>query len=123
MKPFSNNNALQDYTSKMLGTYILQPIQQISQKQQSKIRAIEILFKELNLLRSRVKELSQQRAQQQTLKILSIQIPIRFSIMTNDQGSVSDIGVGKATRKIKMTARNNYGPMILFKKSKIYSTL
>ena len=38
--------------------------------------------------------------------------------MTNDQGSVSDIGVGKATRKIKMTSRNNYGLMILFKKIK-----
>ena len=70
---------------KMLSTYIPLPIQQISQKQQSRIQAIEILLKELNLLRSRVKELSQQRAQQQTLEILSIQIPIRFSIMTNDQ--------------------------------------
>ena len=45
--------------------------------------------------------------------------------MTNDQGSVLDIGVGKATRKFKMTTRNNYGPMILFKKIKknIYNTL
>ena len=75
----------------------------MTQNQQSKTQSKEILLKELNKLRSRVKkleELSQQRVHQQTLKIPVIQIPIRLDIMANDQDSVSDIGVGKATKKM-----------------------
>ena len=78
------------------------------QKQQSKIQVIEVLLKELNELRSRVKnleEMSQQRAQQQTLEIPSIQIPIRLDITTKDQATSQNIGVGKATEKIRITKR------------------
>ena len=75
----------------------------MTQNQQSKTQSKEILLKELNELRSRVKkleELSQQRVHQQTLKIPVLQIPIRLDILANDQDSVSDIGVGKATKKM-----------------------
>ena len=75
----------------------------MTQNQQSKIQSKEIVLKELNELRSRVKkleELSQQRVQQQTLEIPVIQIPIRLDILANDQDNVSDIGVGKATKKM-----------------------
>ena len=77
-------------------------------KQQSKTQVIEVLLKELNELRSRVKnleELSQQRAQQQTLEMPSIQIPIRLDITTNDQDTSQNVGVGKATKKIRITKR------------------
>ena len=76
----------------------------MTRNQQSKTQSKEILLKELNDLRSRVKkleELSQQRIQQQTLKKTPvIQIPIRLDMMANDQDSVSEIGVGKATKKM-----------------------
>ena len=49
--------------------------------------------------------MSQQRAQQQTLEIPSIQIPIRLDITTNDQDTSENIGVGKVTKKIKITKR------------------
>ena len=78
------------------------------QKQQSKTQVIEVFLKELNKLRSRVKKLeefSQQRPQQQTLEILPIQIHIRLDIMSNDQETSQNIGVGKATKKIKMTKK------------------
>ena len=74
---------------------------------------IEVLLKELNELRSRVKnleEMSQQRAQQQALEIPSIQIPIRLDITTNDQDTSQNIGVGKATKKIRITKRKCYKP-------------
>ena len=78
------------------------------QKQQSKTQVIEVFLKEVNELRSRVKkleELSQQRAQQQTFEIPPIQIPIRLDIMTNDQETSQNVGVGKATKKIRMTKK------------------
>ena len=78
------------------------------QKQQSKTQVIEVLLKELNELRSRVKnleEMSQQRAQQQPLEMPSTQIPIRLDITTNDQDTSQNIGVGKATKKIRITKR------------------
>ena len=78
------------------------------QKQQSKIQVIEVFLNELNELRTRVKkleELSQQLAQQQTLEIPPIQIPIRLDIMTNDQETSQNVGIGKATKKIKMTKK------------------
>ena len=83
------------------------------QKQQSKTQVIEVLLKELNELRSRVKkleELFQQRTQQQTLEIPPIQMPIRLGIMTNDQDTIRNIGVGKAIKKLELprkSARNN----------------
>ena len=89
-------------------TYIPQPVQQMPHKQQSKTQVIEVLLKEVNELRSRVKkleELSRQRAQQQTFEIQPIQIPIRLDIMTNDQETSQNVGVGKATKKIKMTKK------------------
>ena len=52
-----------------------------------------------------LEELSQQRAQQQPLEMPSIQIPIRFDITTNDQDTSQNIGVGKATKKIRITKR------------------
>ena len=83
--------------------YIPQPAQQML-KQQSKTHVIE-----LNELRSRVKNLEelsqQQRAQQQTLGINPFQIPIRLDIMTNDQNTIQNIGVEKATKKTKTTKR------------------
>ena len=85
-------------------TYIPQPVQQMPKKQQSKTQVIEVLLKEVNELRSRVKkleELSQQRAQQQTFEIQPIQIPIRLDIMTNDQETSQNEGVGKQLRKLK----------------------
>ena len=78
----------QYYTPQTPSTYIPQTVLQMPQKQQSKTQVIEVFLKELNELRSRVKkleELSQQRAQQQTLEIPPIQIPTRLDIMTNDQ--------------------------------------
>ena len=75
-------------------------------KQQSKTQVIEVFLKKLNDLRSRVKkleELSQQRAQQQSLEIPPIQIPIRLDIMTNDQETSQNVGVGKAAKKFRMT--------------------
>ena len=79
------------------------------QKQQSKTQVIEVLLKELNELRSRVKnleeEMSQQRAQQQPSEMPSIKIPIRLDITTNDQDTSQNIGVGKATKKIRITKR------------------
>ena len=53
----------------------------------------------------KLEELSQQRAQQQTFEIQPIQIPIRLDIMTNDQETSQNVGVGKATKKIKMTKK------------------
>ena len=86
-----------------------QPVQQMLQKKkQSKTQVIEVLLKELNELRSRVKnleELSQQRAQQQPLEMPSIPIPMRLDITTNDQDTSQNIGVGKATKKIRITKR------------------
>ena len=84
---FANDMTQQYYTPQTPSTYIPQPepVQQMPQKQQSKTRVIEVLLKEVNELRSRVKkleELSQQRAQHQSLEIPPIQIPIRLDIMT-----------------------------------------
>ena len=53
----------------------------------------------------KLEELSQQRAQHQMLVIPPIQIPIRLDIMTNDQETSQNVGVGKATKKIKMTKK------------------
>ena len=104
---FAGDMTQQYYTPQTPSTYIPQPLQQMPQ-QQSKTQVIEVLLKELNKLRSRVKkleELSQQRSQQQTLEIPPIQIPIRLDIMTNDQETSQNVGVGKATKKIKMTKK------------------
>ena len=105
---FASDTTQQYYTTQTPSAYIPQPVQQMLQKQQTKTQVIEVLLKELNELRSRVKnleEMSQQRAQQQTLEIPSIQIPIRLDITTNDQDTSQTIGVGKATKKIKITER------------------
>ena len=80
---FANDMTQQYYTPQIPSTFIPQPVQLMPQKQQSKTQVIEVLLKELNELRSRVKkleELSQQRAQQQTFEIPPIQIPIRLDI-------------------------------------------
>ena len=53
----------------------------------------------------KLEELSQQQAQQQTLEIPPTQIPIRLDIMTTDQDTSQNIGVGKATKKIKMSKK------------------
>ena len=101
----ASDTTQQYYTPQTPSTYISQPVQQMLQKQQSKTQFIEVKLKQIIELRSRVKnleELSQQRAQQQTLEIPTIQIPIRLDIMTNDQYTTQSIGVGKATKKIKM---------------------
>ena len=100
---FASDTIQQYYTPQTPSAYMPQPVQQMLQKQQSKTQVIEVLLKELNELRSRVKnleELSQQRAQQQPLEMPSIQIPIRLDITTNDQDTSQNIGVGKATKKI-----------------------
>ena len=105
---FANDMTQQYYTPQTPSTYLHQPVQQMPQKQQSKTQVRGVFFKKLNELRSRVKkleELSQQRLQQQTLEIPSIQIPIRLDIMTNDQETSQNVGVGKATKKIKMTKK------------------
>ena len=105
---FASNTTQQYYTPQTPSAYIPQPVQQMLQKQQSKTQVKEVLLKKLNELRSRVKyleEISQQRAQQQTLEIPSTQIPIRLNITTNDQYTSQNIGVGKATKKIKITKR------------------
>ena len=106
---FASDTTQQYYTPQTPSAYIPQPVQQMLQKQQSKTQVIEVLLKELNELRSRVKnleELSQQRAQQQPVEMPSIQIPIRLDITTNDQDTSQNIGVGKATKKIRITKRN-----------------
>ena len=105
---FASDTTQQYYTQQTPSAYIPQPVQQMLQKQQSKTQVIEVLLKEVNELRSRAKnleEMSQQRAQQQTLEIPSIQIPIRLDITTNDQDTSQNIGVGKATKKIRITKR------------------
>ena len=105
---FANEMTQLYYTPQTPSRYIPQPVQQMPQKQKSKTQVIEIFLKELNELRSRVKkleELSQQRAQQQTIEIPPIQIPIRHDIKTNDQEISQNIGVGKATKKIKMSKK------------------
>ena len=105
---FASDTTQQYHTPQTPSAYIPQPVQQMLQKQQSKTQVIEVLLKELNELRSRVKnleELSQQRAQQQPLEMPSIQIPIRLDITTNDQDTSQNIGVGKATKKIRITKR------------------
>ena len=105
---FASNTTQQYYTPQTPSAHIPQPVQQMLQKQQSKTQVIEVLLKELDEVRSRVKNLkqmSQQRAQQQTLEIPSIQIPIRLDITTNDQDTSQNIGVGKATKKIRITKR------------------
>ena len=105
---FAGDTTQQYYTPQTPSVYIPQPVQQMLQKQQSKTQVIEVLLKELNELRSRVKnleELSQQRAQQHPLEMPSIQIPIRLDITTNDQDTSQNIGVGKATKKIRITKR------------------
>ena len=105
---FASDTTQQYYTLQTPSAYMPQPVQQMVQKQQSKTQFIEVLLKELNELRSRVKnleELSQQRAQQQPLEMPSIQIPIRLDITTNDQDTSQNIGVGKATKKIRITKR------------------
>ena len=106
---FASDTTQQYYTPQTPSAYMPQPVQQMLQKQQSKTQVIEVLLKELNELRSRVKnleELSQQRAQQQPLEMPSIQIPIRLDITTNDQDTSQNIGVGKATKKIRITRGN-----------------
>ena len=108
---FASDTSQQYYTPQTPSAYMPQPVQQMLQKQQSKTQVIEVLLKELNELRSRVKnleELSQQRAQQQPLEMPSIQIPIRLDITTNDQDTSQNIGVGKATKKIRITKRKIY---------------
>ena len=105
---FASDTTQQYYTQQTPSAYIPQHVQQMLQKQQSKTQVIEVLLKEVNELRSRAKnleEMSQQRAQQQTLEIPSIQIPIRLDITTNDQDTSQNIGVGKATKKIRITKR------------------
>ena len=105
---FASDTTQQYYTPQTPSAYIPRPVQQMMQKQQSKTQVIEVLLKELKELRSRVnnlEELSQQLAQQQTLEIPPIQIPIRLDITTNDQDTSQNIGVRKATKKIKMTKR------------------
>ena len=105
---FASDTTQQYYTPQTPSAYMPQPVQQMLQKQQSKTQVIEVLLKELNELRSRVKnleELSQQRAQQQPLEMPSIQINIRLDITTNDQDTSQNIGVGKATKKIRITKR------------------
>ena len=107
---FASDTTQQYYTPQTPSAYIPQPVQQMLQKQQSKTQVIEVLLKELNELRSRVKNLEdnnqeQQRAQQQPLEMPSIQIPIRLDITTNDQDTSQNIGVGKATKKIRITKR------------------
>ena len=104
---FASDTIQQYYTPQTSSAYIPQPVRQMLQKQQSNTQVIEVLLKELNELRSRVKnlEMSQKRAQQQTLEIPPIQIPIRLGITTNDQDTSQNIGIGKATKKIKMTKR------------------
>ena len=106
---FASDTTQQYYTPQTPTAYMPQPVQQMLQKQQSKTQVIEVLLKELNELRSRVKnleeELSQQSAQQQPLEMPSIQIPIRLDITTNDQDTSQNIGVGKATKKIRITKR------------------
>ena len=105
---FARDTTQQYYMPQTPLAYIPQPVQQMLQKQQSKTQVIEVLLKELNELRSRVKnleELSQQRAQQQPLEMPSIQISIRLDITTNDQDTSQNIGVGKATKKIRITKR------------------
>ena len=105
---FANDMTQQYYTPQTPSTYIPQPVQQMPQKQQSKTQVIEVFLKEVNELRSRVKkleELSQQRAQHQTFEIQPIQIQIRLDITTNDQETSQNVGVGKATKKIKMTKK------------------
>ena len=75
---FASDMTQQYYTPQTPSAYIPQPVQKILQKQQSKTQVMEVLFKELNELRSRVnnlEELSQQRSQQQTSEIPPIQIP------------------------------------------------
>ena len=107
---FASDMAQQYYTPQTPSAYIPQPVQQMLQKQQSKTQVMEVLFKELSELRSRVnnlEELSQKRSQQQTLEIPPIQIPIRLDIMTNDQDTIQIIEVGKATKKIKITKTFN----------------
>ena len=79
VKQQNKQTTQQYYTPQTPSTYIPQPVQQMLQKQQSKTQVIEVLLKELNELRSRVKnleELSQQLAQQQTLEIPPIQIQV-----------------------------------------------
>ena len=93
---FASDTSQQYYMLQTPSAYMPQPVQQMLQKQQSKTQVIEVLLKELNELRSRVKnleELSQQRAQQQPLEMPSIQIPIRLDIRTNDQDPSQNIGV------------------------------
>ena len=102
---FASDTTQQYYMPQTPSAYIPQHVQQMLQKQQSKT---QVLLKELKELRSRVKnleEMSQQRAQQQTLEIPSTQIPIRLDITTNDQDTSQNIGVGKATKKIRITER------------------
>ena len=105
---FANDMTQQYCTLQTPSTYIPQPLQQMPQKQQSKTQVIEVFLTEVNELRCRVKkleELSQQRAQHQMLEIPPIQIPIRLDIMTNDQETSQNVGVGKVTKKIKMTKK------------------
>ena len=118
---FASDMAQQYYTPQTPSAYTPQPVQQMLQKQQSKTQVMEVLFKELSELRSRVnnlEELSQKRSQQQTLEIPPIQIPIRldsltiFDIMTNDQDTIQIIEVGKATKKIKITKTFNKQPLL-----------
>ena len=62
---FASDTSQQYYTPQTPSAYMPQPVQQMVQKQQSKTQVIEVLLKELNELRSRVKnleELSQQRS-------------------------------------------------------------
>ena len=101
---FASDTTQQYYTPQTPSAYMPQPVQQMLQKQQSKTQVIEVLLKELNELRSRVKNL-EELSQQQPLEMPSIQIPIRLDITTNDQDTSQNIGVGKATKKIRITKR------------------
>ena len=56
---FASDTTQQYYAPQTPSAYMPQPVQQMVQKQQSKTQVIEVLLKELNELRSRVKNLEE----------------------------------------------------------------
>ena len=99
--------------------YYQQPVQATSQYQQQtsqlqqqlqRTQIIDVLVKELNELKSKVKQLEeevQRQAQMPSIQFPAIRMPIRLDIINTDQPATSSpaVGLGIAKKEIQATKR------------------
>ena len=99
--------------------YYQQPVQAVSpyqqqtsqlQQQLQRTQIIDVLVKELNELKSKVKQLEeevQRQAQMPSIQFPAIRMPIRLDIINSDQTTTSSpaVGLGIAKKEIQATKR------------------